>query len=102
MKEWEMIRKICEALWDSEDPDCKAAEEYGFKEQIIQLFEDCYDAKGFLDWLANHDCCIADGFRYAEIVSKEEYSADGWDEEDWNSACEDSLFYNDEYACMRW
>jgi len=98
MKVWEMIRKICEALWDSEDPDCAEAEEYGFKEQIIQLFEECYDAKSFLDWLAKNECCIANNFREAEITSKEECE----NEEEWESICEDSLFYNDEYACVRW
>ncbi len=98
MEQWEVIRKMCEKLWDSEDPDCREAEDYGFKEQIIELFSECYDYEDFCKWLAKHDCNPAWGFREAEVC----YIKDCEDEREWETACENALFYNDEFACVRW
>ena len=98
MRDWEVIRKICESLWDPEDLDCAEAEEYGFKDQIINLFTECYDAEGFLAWLAKNDCNPANHFREAEIVERSDYDS----LEEWQSAQEDALFSNDEYICVRW
>ena len=98
MSEWEIIEKICEKLWDSEDPDCKEAEEYGFKEDIIRLFRDCYDYESFCKWLANNNCNPANHFREADIS----YYRDCDNEYEWEAICDDALFYNSEYACVRW
>ena len=98
MNQWDVIGKICEKLWNSEDDDCKAAEEYGFKENIIELLKDCYDYEDFCKWLARHECNPADGFRNAEVYEKSEYDS----EEDWNEACDNALFSNDEYVCIYW
>lgn len=98
MKEYEVTRIICEKLWDSEDKDCALAESYGFKDQIIQLFEDWYDAKDFLAWLAKNNCNLAEGFSSAEVNCREDYDSD----EEFEAAKEDALFYNDDYICIRW
>lgn len=98
MRDYEVIEKICECLWDSEDEDCMLAEEYGFKEQIIELFRECYDYEGFCKWLADHDCRIAYEFKQAEIHSRCDYES----EEEWEDASDDALFRNEHYLCMRW
>lgn len=98
MDQYRTIKLMCEKLWDSEDPDCLNAEDYGFKEQIIELFADCYDYEDFCKWLAKNDCNPANHFRNATI----EYRGDCEDEREWEALCEDSLFYNDEFACMQW
>ena len=94
----ETIRKICEKLWDSEDPDCKEAEEYGFKEDIITLFEDCFDYESFCKWLAKNDCNPANHFRDAEIANR----CDCDTTQEWKAIIEDALFYNSEFACVSW
>ena len=98
MTDYEIIEKICNALWDSEDADCKAAEEYGFKDQIILLFADCYDYGSFCKWLAKHDCNPAHGFNDAEIRERSDYDSD----EEFEDAKMDALLSNDKYLCMSW
>lgn len=98
MRSWEVIHNICVGLWDPDDIDCKCADEYGFTDNIIELFTDCYDYEGFCKWLAVNNCCPANNFRNAEVYAREDYET----EEDWEEACENALFYNDEYVCMQW
>ena len=98
MREYEVIRTICEKLWDSEDSDCALAEEYGFKDQIIMLFAECYDYEYFCEWLAKNNCNPAEGFSNAEINCREDYDSD----EEFEEAKDDALFYNDDYICIRW
>lgn len=98
MKDYEVIRTICERLWDPENNDCKAAELAGFKNDIIRLFEDCYTLEDFCKWLAKNDCNPAKGFDDADIYFKDDCDTD----EEWGAICDDALFYNDEAAIVRW
>lgn len=101
MQTYGVIERIAEALWDKckaeGDKDILEAEDYGFKDSIIELFSSCYDADLFLKWLDEHNLNPADGFRYAEVYSKDEL-----EEDEWLEYCEDCLMHNDEYVCVQW
>ena len=96
MRDYEVIKEVCEALWNSDDPDCYEAEEYGFKENIIELFTEYYDGSSFLEWLAKNNCNPANHFREAEVVEKPD------DPEEWAEIQENALFFNNDYACIQW
>jgi len=79
MREYELIRNICEALvskYDENDPDFKQAKEDEMIDNIIELFADCYTSKDFLEWLYNHDCDILIDYRYADTKTFEEIAED--------------------------
>ena len=98
MTDYEIISKICNALWDSEDKDCKAAEEYGFKDQVILLFTDCYDYGSFCKWLAKHECNPWHLFSEADIRSRSDYETD----DEFEEAKYDGLMANDDYIVISW
>lgn len=90
-------RELIERLWDEEDPDCLEAEALGFKEQIIELLVDCYTSDDLIEWLSRNNMCPANDFRFADIEEKADHT-----EEEWEEICEDALFVNEYYACVRW
>ena len=98
MEDYKVVKILCEKLWDSEDPDCKYAEEYGFKDAIIKLLHTYYDAEEFSRWLVKNDCNPANRFREADIRERSDYDSD----EDFEFAKDDCLFANDDYICVRW
>lgn len=96
-KESEYIRNLCERLWDSEDPDCKFAEELGFKDELISLFADNDDSYSFIRWLNDHNFNIAYGFRDCDYEYIEDIPED---ELEFKKA--NALTYNDKVIIMNW
>lgn len=98
MEECKVIRTVCEKLWNPENPDCALAEKYDLKDRIINLYTECFDYEFFCKWLADNGCNIAEGFSEAEINCREDYDSD----EEFETAKENALFYNNDYICIRW
>lgn len=101
MKDYEKTKLLVEDLikaYDKEDPDYKAAEP--FLDGIKQLFEDCYSYSDFCTWLADHNMDILIDFRFANIVSEDDYD----NPDDWEEAKEDALLVSDDgnSAVMSW
>ena len=101
MKDYEKVDALVDGLleaYDKEDPDYKAAEP--FLDGIKVLYEDCYSYSEFCTWLADHDMDILIDFRFANIVSKEDYK----NSDDWEEAKEDALFVSDDgnSAVLSW
>ena len=101
MTDYEKIKLLVEDLlkaYDKEDPDYQAAKP--FLDGIKQLFEDCYSYSDFCIWLAEHDMDILIDFRYANIVSEDDYD----NPNDWEEAKENSLLVSDDgtAAVMSW
>lgn len=101
MKDYEKIDVLVEALlkdYDKEDPDYKAAEP--FLNNIKGIFTHCYSFNGFCDYLAVHHDDILINFRYANIVSKEDYK----NPNDWEVVKEYALLVSDDgtSAVLSW
>ena len=101
MTDYEKIKLLVDALlkaYDKEDPDYKAAEP--FLSSIKEIFECCYSYSGFCNWLAGRDMDILIDFRFANIVSKEDYK----NPDDWEEAKENALFVSNDgtSAVMSW
>ena len=90
--------EILNRLWDSDDVDCRTAETYGFRDDIIDLLATCYSDRELLEWLNRYDFCPAGDFRFADISYRTEHTAEEW-EHIIDGNC---LFYNDNYACISW
>ena len=101
MKDYEKTEVLVDALlekYDKEDPDYQAAEP--FLDGIKQLFEDCYSFSDFCTWLGEHNDDILSDFRYADIVSEDDYD----NPDDWEEAKEDALLGSNDgnSAVMSW
>ena len=101
MTDYEKIEEVVDKLledYDKEDPDYKAAEP--FLNNIKELFEDCYSYSDFCTWLVEHNSDILMDFRYADIVSEEDYD----NPNDWEEAKEDALLVSNDgnSAVLSW
>lgn len=97
--EFNLIVKLIKGT-SEDDPDFKDALEYGFAEQIVNLFLDCYCGSNFIRWLNEHDFDLFDSFRFADIAFKEDYES----EEEWEDAKNNALMINDDKTavCLSW
>jgi len=101
MTDYEKVKAEVDGLledYDRNDPDYQAAEP--FLDGIKELFEDCYSYSDFCVWLEDHNSDILADFRYADIVSEDDYeNPDAWEE-----AKEDALFVSDDgkSAVLSW
>ena len=101
MTDYEKVDELVDSLledYDRNDPDYEAAEP--FLDNIKELFISCYSYSDFCAWLVDHNMDILADFRYADIVSKDDYDTP----EDWEEAKEDALLVSDDgaSAVMSW
>ena len=101
MTDYQKVEALVDKLlenYDKEDPDYKAAEP--FLDGIKELFRDCYSYSDFCVWLGDHDLDILIDFRFADIVSKEDYE----NPNDWEEVKEDALLVSNDgnSAVMSW
>ena len=101
MKDYEKIDVLVDGLfnaYDKEEPDYKAAEP--FLDGIKELFVDCYSYSDLCVWLVEHNNDILIDFRYADIVSEDDYD----NPNDWEEAKEDALIVSNDgnSAVMSW
>ena len=101
MKDYQKIDALVDSLledYDRSDPDYKAAEP--FLDGIKEFFEAYYSYDDLCTRLGDHNMDILADFRYADIVSEDDYE----DPEDWESAKEDALLVSDDgtSAVMSW
>ena len=101
MKDYEKVEMLVDDLledYDKEDPDYQAAEP--FLDGIKDLFIGCYSYSDFCTWLVEHNSDILIDFRYADIVSEDDYD----NPDDWEEAKEDALLVSDDgnSAVMSW
>ena len=101
MEDYEKVEALVDSLleaYDKEDPDYKAAKP--FLDGIKELFVDCSSYSDFCTWLADHDMDILIDFRFADIVSKDDYDTP----DDWEAAKEDALLVSDDgkSAVLSW
>ena len=103
MKDYEKTKLLVEDLlqdYDKDDPDYQAAEP--FLDSIKKYYIRCYgySYSDLCNWLVEHNNDILIDFRYADIVSEDDYD----NPYDWKKAKENALLVSDDgtSAVMSW
>ena len=93
MEDYEKVEALFDYLlegYDRKDPDYIAAEP--FLDNIRELFAESYSNSDFCAWLVDHNMDILAEFRYADIVSQDDYD----NPDDWEKIKENALLVSND------